>query len=117
GRRGTADDDGRRVAAIDGLSRRLRERIGESLRTIRAGPPLERVTTVSLPALKLYSEGVRAFDGSDYAQAASLFEQAIALDSNFAMAWRKLGVSRLHLGLGRDQVVAALRHAYTLRDR
>src|SRR5205823_4729776 len=80
-------------------------------------PGVERVTTVSLPALKLYSEGVRAFDGSDYAHAASLFEQAIALDSNFAMAWRKLGVSGLHLGLGRDQVVAALRHAYTLRDR
>ena len=115
--RETAGDDRGLVAAIDHLSRRLRERIGESLRTIRAGPPLERVTTVSLPALKLYSEGVRAFDGSDYAQAASLFEQAIALDSNFAMAWRKLGVSGLHLGLGRDQVVAALRHAYTLRDR
>ena len=75
------------------------------------------MTTVSLPALRLYSEGVRAFDGSDYAHAASLFEQAIALDSNFAMAWRKLGVSGLHLGSGRDQVVAALRHAYTLRDR
>ncbi|PYP69353.1 MAG: hypothetical protein DMD41_16990 [Gemmatimonadetes bacterium] len=115
--RETADDDRRLVAAIDRLSRRLRERIGESLRTIRAGPPLERVTTVSLPALKLYSEGVRAFDGSDYTQAASLFEQAIALDSTFAMAWRKLGVSRQHLGSSLDQAVAALSHAYRLRDR
>src|SRR5437764_504424 len=115
--RETAADDRGLVAAIDQLSRRLRERIGESLRTIRAGPPLERVTTVSLPALRRYSEGVRAFGGRDSTPSPSLFEQAIALDSNFAMAWRKLGVSGLHLGLGRDQVVAALRHAYTLRDR
>src|SRR5207253_3068682 len=37
--RETAADDRGLVAAIDHLSRRLRERIGESLRTIRAGPP------------------------------------------------------------------------------
>ena len=115
--RETAENDRGLVAAIDRLSSRLRERIGESLRTIRASQPLERVTTTSLTALKLYSDGVRAFDASDYAQAASQFEQAIALDSNFAMAWRKLGVSRIHLGSSQDQTAAALSHAYTLRDR
>jgi tetratricopeptide (TPR) repeat protein len=115
--RETADDDRGLVAAIDRLSKRLRERIGESLRSIRAGQPLERVTTASLPALKLYSDGVRAFNQSDYSRAATIFEQALALDSNFAMAWRKLGVSRLHLGASRDLSVAALRRANTLSDR
>lgn len=115
--RETADDDRGLVAATDRLSRRLRERIGESLRTIRADQPLERVTTTSLPALKLYSEGVRAFNQGDYGKAESMFQQAVGLDSNFAMAWRKLGVSRTHLGTSRDLTVAPLRRAYTLSDR
>ena len=115
--RETADDDRGLVSALDRLSKRLRERIGESLRTIRAGQPLERVTTTSLVALRLYSDGVRAFNESDYASAESTFEQTVAIDSNFAMAWRKLGVSRQHLGTSRDLWVMALRHAYDLRDR
>src|SRR5436853_84517 len=43
--RENAQDDGAIIAAVDRLSRRLRERIGESLRTIRASDPLEQVTT------------------------------------------------------------------------
>ena len=38
--------------AVDRLSAQLRERIGESLRSIRADPPLEEVTTGSLEALR-----------------------------------------------------------------
>ena len=115
--RETADDDRGLVAALDRLSKRLRERIGESLRSIRGDKPLERVTTASLPALKLYSDGIRAFNQSDYSKSALIFEQAIALDSNFAMAWRKLGVARIHMGTSRDQMVVALRHAVLLADR
>jgi DNA-binding SARP family transcriptional activator/TolB-like protein len=115
--RETAADDRELIAALDRLSNRLRERIGESLRTIRAGQPLERVTTTSLAALKLYSDGVRAHNQGDYARAERTLEQALALDSNFAMAWRKLGVSRVMLGASPDLWVAALRHAYELNDR
>jgi len=114
--RETAANDRELVAALDRLSKALRERMGESLRTIRAGEPLERVTTSSIAALKLYSDGVRAFNQGDYTSAAAAFDRALALDSNFAMAWRKLGVAQDHLGANRDQTVAALRHAYLLRD-
>src|SRR5256886_8950694 len=48
--RETADDDRALIGAIDRLSRKLRERIGESLTTIRANQPLEKVTTGSLEA-------------------------------------------------------------------
>lgn len=116
--RETAADDRDLIAALDRLSNRLRERIGESLRTIRAGQPLERVTTTSLVALKLYSDGVRAYNQSDYAQAESTFTQALAVDGGFAMAWRKLGMSRyMQGGTSPDLWIAALRHAYELRDR
>lgn len=39
GVRETADNDGALIHAIDQLSKKLRERIGESLRTIRTNPP------------------------------------------------------------------------------
>ena len=60
--RETAADDGGIVTALDKLSGRVRERIGESLKTIRGGQPLDQVTTGSLEALRLYSEAVLASD-------------------------------------------------------
>src|SRR5207253_4711079 len=48
--RETADNDAALIGAVDRLSRKLRERIGESLKSIRAAPPLEQVTTASIKA-------------------------------------------------------------------
>src|SRR3970282_1095929 len=59
--RETASDAGALIPAVEALSRKLRERIGESLRNVRAGQPLQQVTTRSLPALRAYSEGIRLF--------------------------------------------------------
>src|SRR5207302_730110 len=56
--RETAADSTLILRAIDRLSKRLRERIGESLKTIRANQPLDRVTTPSLAALKKYSQAI-----------------------------------------------------------
>ena len=115
--RETANDAAGIIAAVEKLSRKLREGIGESLRSLRAEPPLAQVTTGSLAALKAYSEGARAADEARDAEAVLLLQQAVALDSNFAMAWRKLGVAILHLGNDREGEVAAITRAYQLRDR
>src|SRR5205807_6938782 len=48
--RETARDDGAIIDAVDRLSKRLRERIGEPLKTIRSREPLERGTTRPLVA-------------------------------------------------------------------
>ena len=40
----------------------LRERLGESLRTIQGDPPLEDVTTSSIGALRRYAQAVRVYD-------------------------------------------------------
>ena len=101
------------VSAVDQLSRDLRERIGESFKSIRASEPLAQVTTSSLEALRKYSQGVRAYarrPGGD--KAIALLEEAVEIDTAFAMAWRKLGVA-YH---GEDRV-EALRKAYAHRDR
>ena len=115
--RSTAADDAHLLFALNDLSQQLRERIGESLRSIRASEPLEMVTTRSLPALQEYSRGSRVFISGDYDAARLHLERAIALDSTFAMAWRKLGVVFLNMGAPRSQVARATRRAFELRDR
>ena len=115
--RETAPDDAGIVAAIDRLSGRVRERIGESLRTIRGGEPLEKVTTSSLEALRLYSEANRMSDRGEPDKAVPMLERAIALDSGFAMAWRKLAVAVGNTHGSMDRQVLATTRAYQHRDR
>jgi eukaryotic-like serine/threonine-protein kinase len=106
------------IPAVDRLSNRLRERIGESLRSIRGSEPLERVSTASLPALRLYSQGVRAVDiERDFPTGIALLEDALAQDSTFAMAWRKLGVALMNGGYPPQRWKDALTRAYHHRDR
>jgi tetratricopeptide (TPR) repeat protein/tRNA A-37 threonylcarbamoyl transferase component Bud32 len=115
--RETADDDGQILKAIDRLSKGMRERIGESLRTIRANDPLEQVTTGSFEALRLYSEGVQATNVGQNERAISLLKQAVALDSGFAMAWRKLAVAYANSGGSQALINDAATRAHVHRDR
>ena len=112
----TADNPSQLIPTVDKLSRDLRGKIGESLRSVQASPKLEAVTTSSLPALKLYTEGQAAFDAGDYGKAAALFKQAVALDTTFAMAWRKLAVSYADAAMSPVLIDSALIKAYQNRD-
>jgi len=115
--RATAPDETALIPALDALSRALRERIGESLTTIRADQPLEQVTTHSLEALEKYTEAVRA-DASGHDEAAvPLLERATALDTGFAMAYRKLAAMLGNVGRPYSEVVVAATHAFEHRDR
>ncbi len=115
--REAADDDGALIAAVDRLSKQMRERIGESLKSLRGAEPLQQVTTGSLEALRLYSEAFRVADRAEYARAAALLEDAIALDSGFAMAYRKLAAVLSNIGGQYSREVDAATRAYQLRDR
>src|SRR3989442_103857 len=81
--RENAQDDGAIIAAVDRLSHRLRERICEARKTIRASEPLQQVNNRSLQAPRQYSQGVRASDAVDMARAVALLAEAIALDTTF----------------------------------
>jgi eukaryotic-like serine/threonine-protein kinase len=115
--RETAESPAALLHAIDRLSGKLRERIGESLVTIRANPPLEQVTTASLPALRRYSDAVRLMDQGRDDDATPFLEQAIALDTNFAMAYRKLAVAISNSNGSTQRAVEAAAQAYRRRDR
>ncbi|HYW50303.1 MAG TPA: serine/threonine-protein kinase [Gemmatimonadaceae bacterium] len=122
----TAASEDELIAAIGRLARSTRRKLGESNTALTALAPMERVTTTSLDALRKYTEALRLGDGVRHKggpdQEIALLEEAVRLDSTFAMAWRRLGV-RL-LGGKSDfsnarqlRAEAALTRAYELRDR
>ncbi len=116
--REAASDSTRIIPVIDQVSRRLRERIGESLKTIRQAEPLERVTTSSLAALQKYSLALRVSETEgDEARGITLFEEAIALDTTFAMAYRALGIGLSNMAEERARQVEAFTKAYQHRAR
>jgi len=115
--RETADDESGIIPAVDRLSAGLRERIGESFRSIRRSEPLERVSTGSLEALRLYSRGQSAEDTGDYDRAIQLLEEAVALDTSFAMAYRKLSVVLSNSGQPESRVDEAATRAFARRER
>ncbi len=117
GVRESAADAAGLIPAIDRISRKLREGIGESLKSIRSGEPLEQVTTGSLEALRLYTQAQHARDAGQITEGIRLWEQAIAADSGFAMAWRKLSVQLSYPGGDPARSLDAAQRAYDLRGR
>jgi eukaryotic-like serine/threonine-protein kinase len=114
----TADGPKELLPTLDKLARRLRGKMGESLRSVQAAPPLEQVTTPSLEALKKYAEGARANDvENDWAKAIPPLEDAVRIDTAFAEAWRKLGIAYFNANMPRDRQDSAFAHAYRFRSR
>ena len=72
----------------------MRQKLGESLASVQKfDKPLEEATTSSLEALKAFSLGDQQhFYGEDSA-AIPLYQHAIELDPNFALAYGRLGVA------------------------
>ena len=110
GVRETAADSTDVIRAVDRLTTALRRRMGESLGSIRATPPLEQVTTPSLGALRAYSAGVRTIVLGNRARGLELLQQAIALDTGFASAYRMMGITYGDM-VERGRAQSALDHA------
>ncbi|MBU6367272.1 MAG: hypothetical protein KJT01_13750, partial [Gemmatimonadetes bacterium] len=106
------------LGAIDWLARRLRERAGDSYRTVGAAPPLAEVTTASLPALRAFSHAVGLAERQGrFADAVPLLVDAIRLDSTFASAWRFAATYGWVSGRPGTEVVRFTREAYRRRNR
>jgi len=113
--RESAADANEIIPAIDRLSGKMREKIGDSYTNMRADDPLEQVTTSSLDALEKYSRALELFAaGTDHELGIQLLEEAVAIDSGFAMAWRKLGVELVG---DRAREIEATENAYRHRER
>jgi len=114
----TVDGPSGLVAGVDEVTRKLRGRIGESLKSVQASPPLSQVTTSSYEALKAYTEGARAFDiEHDFPKAIPLLRRAVTIDTGFATAWRKLGTALNNAFYPVSVADSATTKAYQLRAR
>jgi eukaryotic-like serine/threonine-protein kinase len=116
--RAAARDSTQVLEAIDALSRQLRERVGESYGSLRSDPPLESVTTSSLAALRKYTEAVRlGREGGSEEASIALLEEAVALDTTFASAWRTLAIALGNRFQEPSRQIDALEKAYRHRKR
>ena len=111
-----ASDKSHVLDALNKAASSMREKLGESLATLKAfDTPVEQATTPSLEALHAYSLGVKTKDVTGDEAAVPLFEEAIRLDPNFAMAYALLGTSYSNLG-ERKRGAELLEKAYRLRE-
>ncbi|CAN5754388.1 hypothetical protein BH23GEM3_BH23GEM3_10350 [soil metagenome] len=115
--RETARTDADLVDAIERLSRAIRDKLGDSLRSLRTSPPLAQVTTSSLPALRAYTRGAELGDAGDPVDALPHYERAVQLDSTFAMGWRKVAVTLSNMRVRPVDMRRAARRAWELSDR
>jgi eukaryotic-like serine/threonine-protein kinase len=97
---------------------KMRVKLGESLTSVQKyDAPPENVTTPSLEALQAYSLGYQAqMVKQDYAGAITLFQRAVGLDLNFAMAYARLGTNYGNLG-ETARATENISKAYELRER
>ena len=82
------------LSALGTAATAMRAKLGESLNSIqKLNRPLEQATTSSLEALQNYTVGYSEMGQGHFLDAVPLFERAVALDPNFAMAYFMLGVA------------------------
>ncbi len=110
------------LESIDELTRTVRRRLGETLKSIaESDPPLAQYTTSSWEALRLVSMGHREWEANRITKAAEFFELALEEDDKFAMARGSLGLIYIqYLGRpeeGREMLVQALTDASEISRR
>jgi serine/threonine protein kinase/tetratricopeptide (TPR) repeat protein len=114
----TADGKENVLKALGTAATTLREKLGESLKTVRKlDTPIDQATTPSLEALQSFSMGRKMLQVTgDYTAAVPLFQHAIEADPSFAMAYTMLGTTYHNLG---EKALAAqnTKRGYELRGR
>ncbi|MEO7648965.1 MAG: tetratricopeptide repeat protein, partial [Bryobacteraceae bacterium] len=105
------------LGAVGTAATAMRGKLGEPNHSIqKLNRPLEQATTASLAALQSYTAGYSEMAQGHSVAAVPLFERAIALDPNFAMANHYLGMA---LGLAGDMARSRkyAKQAFRLMDR
>jgi len=103
--------------ALGSATSKLRAKLGESLASIQKfDKPLEQATTSSLEALKAFTLGDQQHNLAEELAAIPFYQRSIELDSNFAMAYARLGT--IYNNLGQSGLAEQNRKkAFELKDR
>ena len=104
------------LESIDEVTASLRRGLGEALESIQTdSKPLAEATTRNLDALRAYSLGVTATAERRWPEAQRLFQRAIELDPDFALA--HMGLVRIHWSsINYEAAIVHLDKATALRD-
>jgi eukaryotic-like serine/threonine-protein kinase len=80
------------LGSLSQMATQVRQKLGESVATIeKYSRPLQEATTASLDAWKAFTAARQVYFSSGGARAKPLFERAIAIDPDFAIAHAQLG--------------------------
>ena len=103
--------------ALGNAASDLRAKLGESLASIQKfDKPLAEATTSSLEALKVFTLGEVQHSKVEDLAALPLYQRAIEIDPNFAMAYARLGT--VCMNLGQSELAEEYRKkAFDLKDR
>ena len=116
-----ADSRNEILPGIDQLSKKVRRGLGESrYRISTQDKPLSKVTTSSLEALKLYSQGIECHYKLDFTGARDFYESALRVDTGFTAAKASLGnllIERFEREKGRELLSRAVRSVDNLTDK
>ena len=112
-----ADNKESVLGALHQASSSLRRKLGESLASVQKyDKPLSEATTSSLEALKAFSLGDIKHEAGDEFAALPLYQRAVELDPNFAMAYARLGA--VYNNINQPELSVQNRQkAFELRDR
>ena len=105
------------LKALGKAASQLREKLGESLTSIKKfDAPIEQATTSSLEALKAFTQGNEQRNQGKQAESIPFYKRAIELDPNFGLAYARLAVT--YSNLFQPELAAQYsQKAYDLRDR
>jgi eukaryotic-like serine/threonine-protein kinase len=111
-----AESKERVLEALGSAATDLRQKLGESLRSIQKfDAPIKQATTSSLEALKVFALAHPRLE-KDPLKRISLLKRAVEIDPNFATAYA--GLSILYQNNGQPEAAAeAAQKAFELRDR
>ncbi len=105
------------LGSLSQMATQVRQRLGESVVTIeKYSRPLQEATTASLDAWKAFTTATQVFASSGRARAIPLFERAIAIDPDFAVAHARLGIYYSNEGESAQSRQSTTK-AYQLRHR
>ena len=104
------------LGGLDSLASQVRDNLSTDPDVLKDLKGHSRyVLTKSVPALRAYDEGLQLSRSGKEQDAAKKFEEAVAEDASFAMAYSKLALTYHNLGFD-DKADLASRRAVTLSD-
>ncbi len=103
---------------VDELTTKIKESFRLSTAEIASDidREVETITTSSTEAYKYYREGMEYFSKADYLKCIPLMETAVAIDPEFAMAYRNMAVAYENIGY-RTEAIKRYQKAFELSNK